>query len=1012
MSPRLRLRTRARVLARALIGLLAVLALFSPPTTAHADPGENKIAAAVRTDLKDGKATFFVHLKGEANLAAARTAKTKESKAKAVYEAKSAYAARSQAGLRALLTGRKAAFTPFWLVNTVKVTADASLAKEIAALPEVTAIEPIGKIERPEPKAGKAKAKTGAKAAAAVEWGVDRINAPRVWNELNNRGEGITVAIIDTGVDFEHPAIDVQYRGRKPDGSVDHNYNWFDTARGCPTPVPCGSEDHGTHVTGTIVGENGIGVAPGAKWIAVNGCCDSDALVAAGQWLITPTDLNGQNIRYDLVPDVVNNSWGKNEDANWYRTIIQGWIAAGIFPMFSAGNGGNGLCDSVGKPAHYTESYAAQSFDIEGMLQQGGVMGPGENGEIKPDISAPGVDIRSSTPYGEYKVMTGTSMAAPHVAGAVALLWSAAPSLRGDIAATRQVLDGTAVDMSDETCGGTPSNNNTFGEGALDVYAAVQAAPDDALGDLRGTVTVNGQPLSGAEVRITGQRGRTTGTDQSGAYALSRVPPGQYQVTASRFGHQSATGTVTVTDGQTTTGNLALTRLPHSAVSGTVTVGGAADAGATVTVSGTPVKAVTDASGRYRIDLPHGSHRLEITASSPCIDGATAQISVSGDLTKDIALERRHDTFGYTCEVGAEPYVAGTTESNVGRMALPFPVPFYGESYSQIWITGNGVASFTDHPDGEDSPLPSPSAPNAAVYPFWDGLNLDGNSSLHTGTVGTAPHRSFVIEWRNVRLDKEPPDDDDRLSVSALLGEDGTIGFRYKEIDGTGDHGPSATVGIENADGTDALQYSHISPSLKDGMSLTFTAGAHGAVRGMVTDANDGRPLAGAKVEFPHVATFTTGEDGTYGGLVRAGSHQVKVSKQLYGTHTRTINVAPGTVTTDGAALITGKVTATPTSLSLAAPPGATTTATLTLTNGGTAPSPYEVTTEPALLTAAPASGGLLQNQSATVTVTASTAGLAPGDTRTGKVVVQSASGRQPVIEIPVTLTVSSNATG
>ncbi|WP_233507411.1 S8 family serine peptidase [Spongiactinospora gelatinilytica] len=534
-----------------------------PQAAAHAEPDGGKIATAVRDDLKDGAATFFVRLKGEADPAAARAPATKAAKAAAVYAAKTGYAERSQARLRGLLTERHAVHTPFWIVNAVKVTADPALAAEIAALPEVAGIEPIGTAEVPRPASGTQQSLTAAK---GVEWNIDRIKAPRVWKKLHNRGEGVVVATIDSGVDFAHPELAAQYRGSRPGGRVQHDHNWFDATGVCAGPTPCDNLGHGTHVTGIMTGRSGIGVAPRAEWIAVKGCesakCADDFLLAAGQWIIAPTDRDGRNPRPVLAPDIVNNSWAKARRDDWCRPVVQAWVAAGIFPMFAAGNTGPG-CDTTETPARYAESHSAGSFDVNDALMPESSRGPGENEVTKPDIAAPGVDIRSSVPGG-YFVWTGTSMSSPHVAATVTLMWSAAPALRGDIAATRALLDGTAIDAPDAGCGGTADDDNAFGEGRLDAYAAVRSVPDEPLGTLRGTVTARGRPLPGTEVTLTGPLRRTTAngrplpeaeaagpplrrtvdTGRDGGFSLRRLPPGDYQVTASRPGHTTATLTI------------------------------------------------------------------------------------------------------------------------------------------------------------------------------------------------------------------------------------------------------------------------------------------------------------------------------------------------------------------------------------------------------------------------------------------------------------------------------------
>ncbi|MFD1050010.1 S8 family serine peptidase, partial [Kibdelosporangium lantanae] len=262
----------------------------------------------------------------------------------------------------------------------------------------------------------------------AVEWNISQIRANKVWSDFNDRGEGIVVASIDTGVAYQHPALVGKYRGNKGDGTFDHNYNWFDPAKVCGNPslAPCDNNNHGSHTMGTMVGDDGgtnqVGVAPGAKWISAKGCesnnCSDASLLASGQWIVAPTDLNNQNPRPDLAPDVVNNSWGGDPNDPWYADIVNTWIAAGIFPQFSNGNSGTLGCNSSGSPGDYAASYSAGAYDINGAIASFSSRGPGANGLIKPNISAPGVSIRSSIPSG-YGSISGTSMASPHVAGTV-----------------------------------------------------------------------------------------------------------------------------------------------------------------------------------------------------------------------------------------------------------------------------------------------------------------------------------------------------------------------------------------------------------------------------------------------------------------------------------------------------------------------------------------------------------------------------------------------------------------
>jgi subtilisin family serine protease len=304
------------------------------------------------------------------------------------------------------------------------------------------------------------------------------------------------VANIDTGVQYDHPALVRQYRGNLGGGSFDHNYNWFDPSHVCiPANVPCDNFPHGTHVMGTMVGDDGtpgpnqIGVAPNARWIAAKGCedvsCTLSALLASGEWMLAPTDLAGGNPRPDLRPHVVNNSWVGGPGDTFYLDVIASWLASGIFPAF-ANSGSGPSCGTVGSPGDYVASYSAGAFDINNNIANFSGRGPSifpapstaQSGpiEVKPNIAAPGVSIRSSVPVNSYSIFSGSSMALPHVAGTVALLWSAAPSLARNIGATRRILDDSAIDVSSLGCGGTADDNNVWGEGRLDAFAAVERA--------------------------------------------------------------------------------------------------------------------------------------------------------------------------------------------------------------------------------------------------------------------------------------------------------------------------------------------------------------------------------------------------------------------------------------------------------------------------------------------------------------------------------------------------------
>ncbi|MDG4823353.1 PQQ-dependent sugar dehydrogenase [Asanoa sp. WMMD1127] len=250
------------------------------------------------------------------------------------------------------------------------------------------------------------------------------------------------------------------------------------------------------------------------------------------------------------------------------------------------------------------------------------------------------------------------------------------------------------------------------------------------------------------------------------------------------------------------------------------------------------------------------------------------------------------------------------------QVSVPFAFPFYGVPQSSVWVTSNGFLSFADPGQAGliavNGALPSGSAPNNAIYPFWDDLVLRGDSSIRTETLGSAPNRRFVVEWHNTG---HYGSNSARLSVSAVLHESGRIDFNYDALNSAREDGNSATVGIEDGAGASALTYSFNQASLDNGKRVTFTptgddpdeppAPTTGTVRGVVTDAATGSPIVGAAVTLaPGGGSTTTTGGGAYEfGAVPPGAYTVtatssgeSAAKQVTVTAggTATVNLAVG----------------------------------------------------------------------------------------------------------------------
>ncbi|MFK4835348.1 S8 family serine peptidase [Microbacterium sp. ZW T2_14] len=883
--------------------------------TDDAAQAREKLTDEAESQLTEaGGASFWVRFADRADLAAASAIADWDERGAAVRDALRAHAEASQAPVIAELEAAGAAYTSFWVSNAVLVTGgDLALATTLAAHSEVSQIREVMTYRNAEPVESSPAAAGEGVNADGIAWGVAEIGAPAVWAQ-GITGEGIVVANIDSGVDVTHPALHDRFRGLQADGSMELDYNWLDIDRWCGwADGPCDPDGHGTHTMGTITGDAGdgerIGVAPGATWIAANGCvkCSQTGLMLSAQWMLAPTDTSEDWANGDPSkrPHIVNNSWGDPASKDpFFDDIIRAWEASGIFSAWSVGNSGP-ACDTAGNPGSQHVTYSVGAYDEDGDIGYFSSRGPGQDGEVKPNISAPGVRIRSAAAGGGYRLETGTSMAAPHLAGAVALLWSAAPALVGDIPATRELLDRTARDVDDTRCGGDADDNGVWGEGKLDVAALIAAAPTGA-GTLAGTVTAaDGSPLVGVDVVADGEFGRSTKTAADGTFAL-RLVPGTYEVTLASFGFSAKTVEVTVADGETADASARLATATRHTVSGTLTdAAGDPMAGLAVALNGPLPAATTDAAGRYRIDdVPAGSFTLTTTGDR-CIAPLERTVVVDGDETVDAALERVAFSGGYSCTSTDAELPAGTQVLDIranggsAAIALPFAFPSFDDRYSTAYVSANGFVSFASF-EGEwpgQRPIPYPGGviPGGVIAPFWMLLDLDDASAVLSAETTVDGMPAVTVEWRNVFLIFSP---DQRLTFSATLVANGDVLFSYG--DGVGADadlaGGNASVGIEAAGSEVGAQYSRFESVLQAGQQIRFTRDERAWLTGTVTDANDGAAVAGATVAVASAdgttLTATTSGDGTYEVAVPLGTAKATVTAPNYTAASQTVELA------------------------------------------------------------------------------------------------------------------------
>ncbi|WP_328892519.1 S8 family serine peptidase [Streptomyces sp. NBC_00236] len=842
------------VWAAAAFTVTALLTAPLPAVAADAAtaPSPKVDSALLKAVDSGGESSFFVVLKDQADLSTAKKKKSHAAKAKSAYSELRAHAKNSQKSLNTFLDKKKVGHEDYWIANAIKVTGDQELVNELAKRSDVASIVKerhykLDDIETSDAKVAKALPASGTDSAVggddAPEWGIADINADDVWNQYETRGEGIVIANVDSGVQYDHPDLVQQYRGNNGDGSFSHDYNWYDPTGACPdSAVPCDNNGHGTHTMGTMVGKKGIGVAPNATWIAAKGCesdqCTDSYLLEAGQWILAPTDHNGQNPRPDLAPNIVNNSWGGDSNT-FYQDIVEAWNSAGIFEAFAAGNDGDGVtCSTTHPPGAQVSSYGVGAYDANGKIASFSGFGPSlVDGSAKPDISAPGVNIGSTWPGSSYNTISGTSMATPHVAGAAALLWSAAPSLIGNIDETRRLLDEGARDVDDTHCGGTAGMNNVWGEGKLDILASIDKAPHTAV-TVSGKVTdqATGKALAGILVSATDAASltRSVTTASDGSYRLA-LAPGTYSFSLSGYGYadESVSG-IDLATGTPLAQNIAMEAVTTHPVTGTVLdVTGKPLAEATVEVTGTPVPSVTSgADGTFTLPaVAEGDYTLTVKPTAPvlCNGISSASLAVDGVETRTVQLPARSDNSGNSCTPATYSWIKGSTavpltgDEDATTVALPFWVNLYGVDYSSASITTNGLVNFMEPRLGDyaNTALPSAARPNGVAAPFWDDLTLDRKSSVQTALKGNNGKRQFAIVWTNALL---VSDGRTRVTFEAVFDEaTGDITFQYKSVPGSGS---AATVGIENQAGTDALQYSFDQAVLTDGSAIRIAQGA------------------------------------------------------------------------------------------------------------------------------------------------------------------------------------------
>ncbi|MGB3131988.1 MAG: S8 family serine peptidase [Saprospiraceae bacterium] len=457
--------------------------------------------------LKKEYVPVLIYFKDQADLSAIEANWTKAQKGNYVYHQLKEKASTTQKNIIHYLISKNIKYQSFFIANSIKAEINTKQLSELSQFNEVKSIlydVPL-QLEQVQLDLNAESAQTR---TAEITWGLKNIQAIDVWNQ-GYEGQGVTVAGADTGYKWDVAGIKERYRGWN-DSTVNHAYHWHDAIHnisplandsinpcGLNLKEPCDDNGHGTHTAGTMLGKTDdffYGVAPRAKWI---GCRNMErgngapsTYIECFEFFLAPTDSLNQNPKPELAPHVINNSWycSVSEGCNLsnfevMHIVIKNLKAAGIVVVVSAGNQGNSCSSIAHPPAMFEESFSIGSYAINDTISGFSAMGPviiDSSYRIKPNVVAPGSGVISRTKEGNLEAWNGTSMAGPHVAGLVALIISANPSLAGKVDIIENIIESTSryadSHIQCDTFSSTQRPNNMYGFGKINALEAVNKA--------------------------------------------------------------------------------------------------------------------------------------------------------------------------------------------------------------------------------------------------------------------------------------------------------------------------------------------------------------------------------------------------------------------------------------------------------------------------------------------------------------------------------------------------------
>jgi subtilisin family serine protease len=814
------------------IGLFVVLAVSlvaAPALTANA-------AAAVRPQRM---VDVVVVLGSQADLGAVHAA-SRPARLRAVEQSLRAHAGQTQKGVLSLLASRQAQgvaadIVPLWIANEVAVRATPAVVRELAARPDVREVRPEFTVAAPA-------AATAAAATTTVEPNVALAGAPDLWSR-GLRGQGIVVANLDTGVDASHPDLAARWRG----GSN----SWYDPNGQHPT-TPTDVNGHGTQTMSLMVGGDSggssIGIAPDAKWIAVKifndrGTATSTGIHQGFQWLLDP---DGNPATADA-PNVVNDSWtmATASCALDFQLDLRSLRAAGILPVFAAGNYGPGA-GTVQSPANLPEAFAVGGTDNSDALYPYSSRGPSAcSGTIAPKLTAPAVDIRTADLYGGYALDTGTSVAAPHVAGALALLLDAFPGLTAD--QQEAALEGGAVDL------GATGVDNDFGYGRLDAFAAYQrlaGSPDFTVSASPSSATVSPGASASYAVSVAAMNGFAGDV----SLTMSGLPP---SVGTATF----APATITGSGGSQLTVDVSASAPPGTYPLSVDATSGATrrSAALTLIVSGPPDFSMSGSPSAQSVVAGAG---VSFTVGVSSLDGFTGDVFLS--------VTGLPASVGSASLTPAVIAAAGSSQLNIATVASA-PVGTYP-------LTVTGTSGSTTHAASVTLTVKAPPDFSVAATPASRTVNA-GTGTSYSVSVGAL--NGFVGSVT--------------LSVAGLPASVGTATLTPSAVTGSGTSQLAVTTYSNAAGGSYQLTITGVSGSITHAVPVTLAVVARDFTL-------SGSPSS-VTVIRGHTASYTV-STSSLGGFT--GSVSLSLSGQPTGT---TTSWSANPITTPGTATLRVRTT-------------------------------------------------------------------------------------------------------